>query len=161
MKPAPEKADKEYRIMERIEGRSRIVRHSAGLQPGVRVSTLSDREFRAYREMRRRNEKRMHGFVLFLVVLICVAIGTILLTTITSEAQEEEEAVYYKYYTSYYVQEGDTIWDLADAYTEEGDPYTRTAWVKEVLGMNSLGPNGDIHVGQHLSVPYYSTEYKL
>ncbi len=74
-------------------------------------------------------------------------------------AEKEEEEVWYKYYTSYYVQNGDTLWDLAGEYMDDGGHYTRQSWVKEVIGMNSLNRDGKIMVGQHLSVPYYSTEY--
>ncbi len=127
---------------------------------GIRVSMMDDIQYENYRRMLRRKELRMRRFVLFVAILIVVSAGWILLTGFTSHAETDDAVVYYKYYTSYYVQNGDTLWDLADSYLDDGGHYTSATWVKEVIAMNSLSRDGSIKIGQHLSLPYYSTEYK-
>jgi hypothetical protein len=133
---------------------------NAKTRTGIRVSMMDDVQYENYRCMLKRKEQRMRRFVLFVAILIVVSAGWILLTGFTSHAETEDTVVYYKYYTSYYVQNGDALWDLAESYLDDGGHYTNATWVKEVIAMNSLTRDGSIKVGQHLSLPYYSTEYK-
>ena len=58
-----------------------------------------------------------------------------------------------KYYTSIQIQEGDTLWSIAENYmTEEYDSIQD--YIDEVSMINSLNSK-TIHTGQYLNIPYY------
>ncbi len=110
-----------------------------------------------------KNEKKALMIVVAIEMLMIAITGVLVYKTNSpSEAVQvvSEEETWYKYYTSYYVQEGDTLWSIADDYLDEGENYTRETWIKEVRQMNGLDWECHIRTGQHLSVPYYSKEYK-
>lgn len=91
--------------------------------------------------------------------LFCCIIGLMLGCTLffrsrdTLAAPAEET---YKYYTGVYVESGDTLWEIAKRYiTEEySDIHT---YMDEVCHINHISRD-EIHAGQYLVVPYYSSE---
>ena len=89
-------------------------------------------------------------FMLGLMVLTVIVIGSVLLGTIRTQAAPAEPS--YKYYTSIQIQKGDTLWNIADDY-DSMDEY-----MEEICAINHILP-GDIHSGQYLTIPYYSAEH--
>ncbi len=89
-------------------------------------------------------------------LLASVILGFVLFGTIRTEAAPSEET--YKYYTSVSIQAGDTIWSIAKSYrtAECGD---LDDYIEEICSLNHISGD-DIHAGQYLTVPYYSTECK-
>jgi LysM repeat protein len=61
-----------------------------------------------------------------------------------------------KYYTSVYVESGDTLWSFADRYcsVEYND---KDEYIKEVMRLNHL-TSSDIHSGSYLILPYYDSK---
>ena len=94
----------------------------------------------------------MAGFVL----LVLVITSAILFGAIRTEAAPSEET--YKYYTSVAIEAGDTIWSIAQEYQtpECGD---LTDYIEEICSLNHI-TDDQIHTGQYLTIPYYSTEQK-
>lgn len=64
----------------------------------------------------------------------------------------------YKYYTSVTIEKGDTIWDLADEYIF-GYDIDKRDYVEEICQLNGI-PNGEIHVGDVITMYYYSSDVK-
>ncbi len=64
----------------------------------------------------------------------------------------------YKYYTSIQVQEGDSLWSIADKYLT-AEYNSHETYMKELISINHLSDT-TIHAGQYLTVPYFSYEYK-
>lgn len=63
----------------------------------------------------------------------------------------------YKYYTSIMVQQGDSLWSIADVYITS-EYHDKDDYINEVKKLNHLNSN-DIHAGEYLMIPYYSAEY--
>ena len=93
-------------------------------------------------------------FMLGLMVLTVIVIGSVLLGTIRTQAAPAEPS--YKYYTSIQIQKGDTLWNIADEYiTDDYDSMDK--YMEEICAINHILP-GDIHSGQYLTIPYYSAD---
>lgn len=95
-----------------------------------------------------------YGFVVALLAICMLFLGVF----IGSRRMAEVEAQGYyperqKFYTSIEVEEGDTLWAIADEYmTEEYED--REAFMDEVREMNNL-TGSIIRTGSTLLVPYY------
>jgi len=90
----------------------------------------------------------------FALILGGVFLGSSLLGTKQSKASDEQPR--YKYYTSIQVENGDTLWAIAEEYmTREYENHAE--YIAEIKKLNGLGED-DIHTGEHLVVPYYSAE---
>lgn len=95
------------------------------------------------------------------MVTVCIAVCMILSLYITmAEAKGSDSSLpRYKYYKTIEVEDGDTLWNIADRYM--GSDYKdKKTYIKEVMEMNQLGSENQIYDGQQLTVAYYSTERK-
>lgn len=63
---------------------------------------------------------------------------------------------YNKYYTSVRVEDGDTIWTIADKYIE-GFAVDKRDYVEEICKLNKLS-DGKVQSGNYIIVSYYSQE---
>jgi hypothetical protein len=108
-------------------------------------------------KIRRERELRRH-ILIFTVSAAVAIILTIAGGSLISRAQEPGTPVFYKYYTSIRIDEGDTLWSLADSYADENFK-SREAFIQEVVRTNHL-LDETICEGDYLIVPYYSAEFK-
>jgi hypothetical protein len=67
-----------------------------------------------------------------------------------------EEAAIERYYTSIEIQQGDSLWSIADKYCNNSG-MTVTEYVKELKNMNGLKED-IIHSGHYLTVMYSDLE---
>lgn len=117
---------------------------------------MSERELRNYLWKKRR-QKELRRRVVYLAVVFLLTVGiAISFRVIVSCAEAEEEC--YKYYTRIEVEQGASLWSIAEEY--RGEHYKRVQnYIDEVVRINHL--SGDtIYAGQHLVIPYYSADRK-
>lgn len=94
---------------------------------------------------------RRHFFVscFMLLTLVIAVTGHSMLTTLA----EEEPVKGTPYYSSIEIQEGDSLWKIANHY-RKGSRMTTQEYVRQLRQMNRL--EGDtIHTGAHLTIVYY------
>lgn len=65
----------------------------------------------------------------------------------------------FKYYTSVTVENGETLWDIADEYVDYDHYKSKNSYIAEVQSINHLDENCSITAGQILVLPYYSSQY--
>lgn len=105
----------------------------------------------------RNRRNRLHKLILIgLCLLISVFIVLIALSNDVS-ANEGNNKTEYKYFTQITVNEGDTLWGIANRY--KGDHTSINDELEEIKHINNLRSNNIIE-GQSLVIPYYSYEYK-
>lgn len=76
----------------------------------------------------------------------------------TSMANEEESVPSYKYYTSIKIEQGDTLWSIAEEYISH-EYESIYDYIRELKQINNL--TSDIIIaGQNITVAYYSDVYK-
>ncbi|MGN0143138.1 MAG: LysM peptidoglycan-binding domain-containing protein [Roseburia sp.] len=106
---------------------------------------------RSRREAEVRNQKILLGFLFMAIVLIVVS-SILFFGTLRANAASTETSS--KYYTSIQVEEGDTLWEIADSYMT--DEYSdRQEYITEICNMNHISED-TIHAGQYLTIPYYA-----
>ena len=106
---------------------------------------------RVYKSSRRNQHRRYRiksprRFITFLVIMICVLIGSAGFASgsFVSTASTADE------YTQYTVQSGDTLWDIADQIS--GNKEDPRAVVHAICSMNDLNAE-DLRPGMVLTVP--------
>lgn len=106
--------------------------------------------------------EKMASVLIFYPKAILYAICTILITVVlfvalinyrTSVSAAPDQALN-KYYTSIEIQTGDTLWDIADDYEENGYS-TRNSFLKEIQSLNNID-DSEITSGCYLIIPYYA-----
>ncbi len=95
--------------------------------------------------------------VLGLMTLCFLAVCFLTVGVLHSSADSEKEHKF-KYYTSVVIEEGDTLWSIADQYMDR-EIQGKAAYIDEVKSINHIRDGNRIIAGQMLIVPYYSTEY--
>lgn len=102
--------------------------------------------------------RRQKG-IIAIVFIIIVAVGILLGSSMNTLASSEKDiASYNKYYVSIQVESGDTLWTIADKYID-GFNIEKTDYIEEVCEINEISKD-DIHAGDYIVVPYYSSEIK-
>lgn len=100
---------------------------------------------------------RRNGRVILILILSLILVTLVLLAFSRKTAAENSRKKVYEYYTSVFVEEGDTLTSIAEEYY---DPAYGGS-VKELIGrirtVNRLGSDR-IYAGRYLLVPYYSEE---
>ena len=104
-------------------------------------------------------KRRMRTAVVVLAVMLCA----IMLVGLKAPAKEEGTK-YYKYYTSVTVGYHEDILDIMDQYRDDIHYETADDYMMEVSRINNLeyrtGDLLEVHAGDQLIVPYYSTEFR-
>lgn len=65
---------------------------------------------------------------------------------------------YHKYYTSIQIESGDTLWNIADRYTNHLN-ISKSDYIDEICQINNIWED-EIIAGEYLVIPYYSNEMK-
>ena len=105
----------------------------------------------------KRTANRLHvgyGFLLVLLAICMLFLGVYIGSSRVAQVEAKGNAPEReKLYTTILVEEGDTLWSIADEYmTFE---YDRDTFMDEVRDMNHL-TGSIIHSGSNLLVPYYA-----
>ncbi|GFI01371.1 MAG: peptidoglycan-binding protein [Lachnospiraceae bacterium] len=116
----------------------------------------SERRIRNNR-IKRRRELRQRFIICIFTFLLVVTFSS-LFFSFKTKAQGSDKEILYKYYKSIVVQDGDTLWNYACQYGEEQYYGSYDDYINEVICINSLSDD-KIIAGQHLILPYYSTEF--
>lgn len=107
-----------------------------------------------------RRQQVMHQRIAVAVLTICIIICGVLLGSsilASGRSRASKEHASFKYYTCVEIAQGDTLWSIASNYiTPEYD--TVQEYIAEIKELNQLGSD-DIHSGQYLTIPYYSSEF--
>lgn len=74
-------------------------------------------------------------------------------TLLNAHAEEEPVVSKTRYYTSIQLKSGDSLWEIADRYSD-GSSYSTAEYLKELKEMNGL-KGESIHAGEFLTVFYY------
>ena len=111
------------------------------------------------KESRRRVVIKQRTILCFLAVILISVFGSIFGSMLTSaHGNQTEEPVNYTYYKSIEIQEGDTLWSIAESYLP--DTYESVEeYVTDLKSINTLSSD-DIHANMFLTVSYTDTKFQ-
>lgn len=94
------------------------------------------------------------------LVIICVTSLTIALCILFSEiyTYANDQSQYEKQYMSLLINEGDTLWSIADTYNYSM-MLSKEEYIDEVCRLNNISKNY-IHSGKYIIIPYYIESIK-
>ena len=122
------------------------------------IYEMNDRELRSYKRILRLRRERRQKTIRFCVTVIAT-FCMILVLAASYGAIKSNANSGFKYYTKVTVKAGESLWDIADEYSDYDVYESKNSYIAEVKRMNHLEDSEDIMAGQTLIVPYYSTEY--
>lgn len=102
--------------------------------------------------------KKCNSVNLVLLAVKIITLAFILLMLSHIYAYADNSLTVHKYYTSIYLEEGDTLWNLADVYNTNSN-MSKSQYIDEVCQINNISQD-NIHSGRHIIVPYYRAEEK-
>lgn len=135
-----------------------VIYHTNPYQKTQAKATAAHRQsVRAIRRKRAVKRQLITALILFFTVLTSVLIiSNCLRANQVKASSAKAENIYYK---TVEVEEGDTLWDLADRYMGEKS-FSRQEYIEQVKELNHL--SGDtIESGAYLMVPYVETVSEL
>ena len=95
-------------------------------------------------------------YILFdLLIAIATMVTVICVFAMTSNAKQDHNM--YKYYTSVQVEDGDSLWSIAEEYSDVDAYASYSDYIDEVKQINHISGD-DIHAGEYLTIPYYSAQ---
>ena len=119
------------------------------------IMTVQEREEKVTMIKKRQIAKRR--MILLLAALFVITVGSIVCGSIFSSAKDSATDIpQYKYYKSITIEQGDSLWSIAQEY--RSDTYEDVQeYINELVQLNGL-TSMTIHEGQHLVVAYYDAE---
>ena len=113
-----------------------------------------------YRKMKRnrRNRIRLKGLLILLVLAAAAGTAFFRFTAQPAIAGSRDGEPRYKYYTSVYVEPGDSLWSIAEEHLS-ADYDSIYSYIDEVMAINHLSDDF-LRSGTRLCIPYYSAEYR-
>ncbi len=113
----------------------------------------------ATRNRRRREEvarqKRTILFSIIALILGIVLAFSVLGTNAQATGADQATDPCYKYYKELYVQSGDTLWTIAEQYTD-GSVSEVQHYISEIRTINNMHSLETLKAGTYIIVPYYS-----
>lgn len=112
----------------------------------------------------RRNEFQKKRRVVRKLSFTCMTAVFVLLLalsifSLSAKADSTENANEYKYYTSHQIEQGETLWSIAENFMDSEHYETVQDYINEIKSVNQM--SGDhIQSGNYLLLPYFSEEMK-
>ena len=108
---------------------------------------------------KKRREKKVatQKIVFLLATVFMITIGSVIFGNSFSAAQSDENVTLYKYYKSIELEEGDSLWSIAETYKLKGTDTRK--YVVELMKINNL-TSDKINSNKHLIIMYYDTEFR-
>ena len=120
---------------------------------------MNERELRAYKRILSRQRQQRRRVMSIVLTMCLVTICVISYHSIISNAKSGSEELNLKYYTGVVVENGDTLWNIADNYIDYSQYKSKDIYIREICSINNLEDASDIRCGQRIIVPYFSSEY--
>ena len=107
------------------------------------------------REVVVRKQRSILTIVIFVFLSLIIFFGSGIRVMASSKA---DPASYNKYYKSIRIEEGDTLWGIAEEYVGDFN-IKKSDYIREICELNHIEED-HIHAGEYIVISYYSKEVK-
>ena len=107
---------------------------------------------------RNTRKRRQVQLLVSIVAVIILSISTFIISAGKINAESDLTKNSYKYFTTVYVESGDSLWSIASKYATE-EYRDLDMYIEEVKQINNLS-GSKLNQGSYICVPYYSTAHK-
>ncbi len=121
-------------------------------------STLTEREYKNYKRKIRRQREIRNKIVIFILCVLVALTFALCFRSIVSQAEDSTE-VSYKYFTSLEIEQGDSLWSIAQEHINYEYYDCMQEYIDEVMDINQMQTES-INVGQCIIIPYFSNIYQ-
>ena len=121
-------------------------------------STLTEREYRNYKRKIRRQREIRNKIVIFILCVVVALTFALCFRSIVSQAEDNTE-VTYKYFTSFEIEQGDSLWSIAQQHINYEYYDCMQEYIDEVMDINQMQTES-VNVGQCIVIPYFSNIYQ-
>lgn len=128
------------------------------MRAGLNIQEMTDRELRAYKRKIRRQREIRRKCMLILMTFCLVMVCAVSYHSLKLSANIGED-LSFKYYTNITVAYGETLWEIADDYIDYTQYKDKNAYIEEVRNINHLNADSAVKAGQHLVIPYFSSDF--
>ncbi len=111
----------------------------------------TNRKYKSYKYSLVARHQNNIIFAAFTMILVIAC--AIMINGFGSQSEASKGQGYGKYYMSYEVQSGDSLWNIAQTYTENCNQEI-ASYIEEVVASNNLNDT-NIQSGTYLIIPYY------
>lgn len=123
-------------------------------------SRLSDRDLLNYKRKLRRQREVRNKIILAAIAFVVILFFAFSYNVITSQANEDTSDITYKYFTSFEVEQGDSLWSIAKDHIDYSHYDDIQDYIDEVVDINNLESSASIKSGQCIIIPYFSNIYQ-
>ena len=99
------------------------------------------------------------GFLRSVLLAVLATACMIFICAVSYRSIRTNASSGFKYYTSVTVENGETLWDIADEYVDYNYYKNKNSYITEVQRINHLDENCCLVAGQTIILPYYSSQY--
>lgn len=128
------------------------------MRAGLNIQEMTDRELRAYKRKIRRQREIRRKCMLILMTFCLVMVCAVSYHSLKLSANIGED-LSFKYYTNITVAYDETLWEIADEYIDYTQYKDKNAYIDEVRNINHLNADSAVKAGQHLVIPYFSSDF--
>ncbi len=121
-------------------------------------SRYSERELINYKRKLRRQREIKRKILLSVLAFVLILFLAFTFSVIISNANEDTSDVSYKYFTSLEIEQGDSLWSIAQEYIDYSQYDGIQDYIDEVIAINHL-KSDSIRAGQCIIIPYFSNIY--
>lgn len=97
--------------------------------------------------------------IILVIAAVIVIAGNVMVRGLFADAHgtAKEDPIEYTYYKSIEIQSGDTLWGIAEQYS---DGESIPDYIEKLKILNGLGSSDDIHESRYLTVIYKDDEFR-
>lgn len=124
-----------------------------------KVSASSSKRAGRYNKRMQRKQAMLRKVSFTFMTALFVMIFALSVFSLSAKADSTEHANEYKYYTSHRIEQGESLWSIAEASMDDGHYASVQEYIDEIKTINQI--SGDqIQSGNYLLLPYFSEEIK-
>jgi LysM domain. len=123
---------------------------------GLKVITMRDTNKATIKSMniKKIRIKNIYSIIPVAIVLVMLILIFVFSFTLKTNAKENKKNNKVKCYSSILIEDGDTLWSIAEEY-KPSDSISTKSYIKEIKAINSLSSD-TIHSGNYIIVYYYN-----